>query len=1302
MTDPKLDCLKNSSLNLLYRKNLLSLLFILIILSSSKLFSQTPAFPGAEGFGKYATGGRGGTVLRVTNLNSSGSGSLRAALEASGPRTIVFEVGGTINLNGANIYVNNGNVTVAGQTAPGDGILIRGGMIQFEASNVIVRYIRVRPGPSYGTDGISITAWSGNLVENVILDHCSVSWADDENFDIRAVGSGTVRNITIQNSIISECGYGSLAGPNTYNLTYYRNLYANNSERNIRTNYPETSELHFELINNLIYGFRYSTVPSQGTKFTAVNNKYKKSSQVNILSNGCVDPTNDGTGNVNNTHAYVSGNITATGIPEYSSGLDGLIESSAYNSSGIVPISASELEGELLNDVGCSYPNRDEVDNRIVNQYNTATGGISDNGVYPTILGGTPPTDSDNDGMPDYWEIENGLNINDPSDRNIVQANGYTNLEHYINFLGLGQSQVNAGEDQTVCEGQSIVLTATGANTYLWSTGETTPSITVSPSTTTTYTVTGTDAEGGTSEDSVTVNVEETPIADAGEDVSMCADGEVTLTASGGDSYLWSNGEATQSITVTPSEDTTYTVTVSNNNCQDTDSVTVTVLPAPDAYAGEDATILEGESTVLTASGGDNFLWSTGETTASITVTPSQTTTYFVTVTSGTCERTVSVTVFVEEPVTANAGEDQTICEGEGATLTASGGTNYLWSTGETTQTISVNPMVTTTYTVTVSDEFSSDTDEVTVNVNEVPIAYAGEDQSINIGELVTLTASGGDTYLWSTGATTQSIDVSPTESTTYIVTVFTNGCEDFDDVEVIVNDVNANAGEDVNICEGETVTLTALGGDFYLWNTGETTASIEVSPIITTTYSVEVSDGFSFDTDEVTVFVDSAPTAFAGEDETICEGESITLSASGGETFLWSTGETTASIEVSPTQTTEYTVTAFNGGCEDSDSVTVQVNPIPIANAGNDVDITEGESTTLSATGGDSYEWSTGETTQSIEVSPLTDTIYSVIVSQNGCEDIDEVTVFVYEAVEANAGQDVTICQGFETTLTATGGDSYLWNTGETTQSITVSPMATSTYTVIVSNEFSSDTDEVTVTVNPLPNVQVTGDVTILQGEFVTLSATGANSYIWNNGATEPNIAVSPNETTTYSVTGFINDCSDTEDVVVSVLDPVEANAGQDETICLGSSITLTASGGENYLWNTGETTESITVSPEVNTTYTVIVSNELDSDADEVTILVEDCEIELPNEEPVYEFSLYNERGNPSMIMVRLSGLEGDSMLYIHDIAGNLVYSQPVQDNEGNQQEIPLNTSIYSQGVYVITLQEQNKSTPKQVLFR
>ena len=206
---------------LCYSMSTIVMFFMLIFCTEST--AQPVAFPGAEGFGKEATGGRGGVVLKVTNLNDSGPGSLRDALQyTSGPRTIVFEVGGTIFLNNA-LSVTNGNVTVAGQTAPGDGILIRGSMVIIEASNVIMRYIRFRPGNAAANtaDGLSITAWGSSIVEDVIIDHCSISWAEDENFDIRVASNGTVRNITIQNSIISECTYGALAGPRTYNLTYY-------------------------------------------------------------------------------------------------------------------------------------------------------------------------------------------------------------------------------------------------------------------------------------------------------------------------------------------------------------------------------------------------------------------------------------------------------------------------------------------------------------------------------------------------------------------------------------------------------------------------------------------------------------------------------------------------------------------------------------------------------------------------------------------------------------------------------------------------------------------------------------------------------------------------------------------------------------------------------------------------------------------------------------------------------------------------------------------------------------------------
>ena len=522
-----------------------TLLWLILLLISSSSFSQTLAFPSAEGFGKNATGGRGGQVIKVTNLNDSGTGSFRAALDASGTRTVVFEVGGIINLN-SNIYVDNGNLTIAGQTAPGDGILIRGGMVQFEESNVIVRYIKFRPGPTApnGYDAVSITAWSGQVVENVVFDHCSFSWGDDENFDIRGVNSGIVRNITLQNSIISENTYGLLAS-GCYNISIYRNLFALNSERNIRSNYPESGELDFEMINNLVYGFRAATKPSLGVQFSVLNNHYKLSSQVNPINDAVVDASSSGGGNASQTHAYISGNIKPNSMSVNDNDLNPYLETTNFASSGIVPISASELENALLDNVGASYPTRDAVDSRIINHYNAGNGVISSSGTYPTISNGTAPADSDNDGMPNTWEIENGLNINDASDRNIVQADGYTNLEYYLNFMTLGSTspQVVASSDVSICQGETTTLTASGADTYNWMPGNiTSDSIDVNPTTDTTYTVTGSHSDGSTSNDEVIVTVNSTPVANAGNDVETCQGTAVTLTATGGTNYLWNTG----------------------------------------------------------------------------------------------------------------------------------------------------------------------------------------------------------------------------------------------------------------------------------------------------------------------------------------------------------------------------------------------------------------------------------------------------------------------------------------------------------------------------------------------------------------------------------------------------------------------------------------------------------------------------------------------------------------------------------------------------------------------------------------
>jgi hypothetical protein len=1051
------------------------------------IFAQTLAFPGAEGFGKYASGGRGGSVLKVTNLNSTGAGSLRAALVASGPRTVVFEVGGTIDLQGNDIDIENGNITIAGQTAPGDGILIKNGRIQIEASNVIVRYIRSRSGLGPEEDGISITAYSGNLIEDIIFDHCSISWATDGNFDLRGVGTGLVRNVTIQHSLLAECTKNTLLWGNVDSVTYYENLLALTSERNIRTG-NNTTDFAFEMINNLIYGFRYATQITPDSKFTVLNNKYKASSQVSVLTNNIVEPTGTVT---SNSYAYVSGNIVPNGTNEHSSSYTSEIESTPYKSSGIVAILASEIEDDLLAHVGASYPNRDDVDTRIINNWINGNGTTGSIGTYPTISNGTAPTDSDNDGMPNSWEENNGLNINDPNDRNVVQPDGYTNLEYFLNFMSL-TAQVNAGQDENICDGQTASLTATGAVSYVWNTGATTATISVNPTSTTTYSVTGTHGDGSTSTDSVTVNVNAIPTADAGQDATICEGDSRVLTASGGTSYLWNTGQTSQNITVSPNADTTYSVTVFQNGCEDSDSVTV--------------------------------------------------------------------------------------------------------------------------------------------NVNPLPTADAGLDVSMLVGENVTLNATGGQTYLWDTGETTSTIIVSPPITTTYSVTVFQDGCQDTDSVTVTVEEeVIANAGDDVTICEGDTTTLTASGGSDYLWNTGETTQNITVNPVIDTTYSVTVSSGNSSDQDDVTVFV----------------------------------------------------------------------NPMPNVDAGNDVSINDGESTTLTATGTGTFEWSTGETTASITVSPTQTTTYTVIISLNGCENFDEVIVTVNGVANANAGEDTSICDGSETILTATGGDSYIWNTGETTQSITVSPTATSTYTVIVSIDNSSDTDDVTVFVNPNPDVQVSSDTTILEGEFITISASGADTYEWSNGATLPNIAVSPSVTTIYAVTGFINECFDTKEVTVSVVDQVQANAGEDEAICLGDSILLSASGGDSYVWSTGETTQEITVTPEEDTMYTVLVSNQLDSDSADVMVIVEDCENEIPEESDTYAYDIYYDQFDPEQLNIKLSGLEGVSRLLVHDIGGKLIHQEEIQDNNGDSITKIINTSFFTKGVYIITLLEQAKQTTKKIVF-
>ncbi|MGB4847978.1 MAG: gliding motility-associated C-terminal domain-containing protein, partial [Saprospiraceae bacterium] len=793
-----------------------------------------------------------------------------------------------------------------------------------------------------------------------------------------------------------------------------------------------------------------------------------------------------------------------------------------------------------------------------------------------------------------------------------VSNNGCIDKDTINVIMNPNAVNANAGPDKNVCQGGSVSITGSGGGptaTYNWSSGQNGQTISVSPGSTTTYTLSVSDG-GCMGTDQVTVTVVPNPVADAGPNVAICDGASTLLTATGGttpNTYAWSTGQNGASINVSPSGTTTYTVTVTVNGCMGTDNVTVTVNPAPTVDAGPNVQICSGESTQLDAIGsGGTYTWSNGQNGSSINVSPSNTTTYTVTITNLGCMGTDNVTVSVINVNAGITGNDD-ICEGSSTILTASGGSAYDWNTGASGTNITVSPNVTTTYTVTVTQGNCSDVASIQVVVNPVPVAVLSPDQFICQGGSATLTASGGNSYHWSNGANTSTINVNPNATTSYIVTVSLGNCDDIATVDVVVHPTpNASAGSDEDICEGETLTLTATGlsgTGSYEWSTGETGTSIDVDPTSTTTYTVTVTNQWDcFDTDNVTVNVHPIPVANAGVDQDVCEGNSTTITASGGTTpssYQWSTGQNGSSISVSPGTSTTYIVTISVFGCSDTDDVEVNVLPTPIASAGSDQSTCSGSGVNLTAAGGGSYHWSGGQTTASIDVFPVSTTNYTVTVtSNNGCTDTDNLTVTAFPLPQADAGPDQIICEGEQTTLAGSGGGTYEWSNGDATSAITITPAGTTTFNLTVTDiNGCSDTDAATVVVNQLPVANAGTNVFLITGEMTTLNATGGGTYLWSTGETTQQIIVSPLVTTIYSVTVTLNGCTAVDDVTVFVNEAPAVDLGADQIICQGESVTINAfvPGPFNlaFIWNNGETTPSITVAPSSTTSYAVTATD-------------------------------------------------------------------------------------------------------------
>ncbi|MFN8165535.1 MAG: hypothetical protein U0X76_05040 [Bacteroidia bacterium] len=693
--------------------------------------------------------------------------------------------------------------------------------------------------------------------------------------------------------------------------------------------------------------------------------------------------------------------------------------------------------------------------------------------------------------------------------------------------------------------------------------------------------------------------------------------GTVTATATGsigGYTYVWYdaafNPIGQNTATATGLCPGTYVVIATSHiGCPDTTYTTVASSGSVTQSINA-ATICNGASATLTATpsiNGGTFSWSPGgATTQSITVSPSSTTVYSCTYTYTGCTTTATSTVTVN-PVPTLTVNSPTICSGSSATLTANpsiaGGT-YTWSGGGgNSATATVSPAATTTYTVDYLLAGCPASAISTVTVNPLPVVSLNA-STICSGASATLTATvapAGGTYSWSPGGqTTGTISVSPAATTTYSVTYTNAGCTSTASNSVTVNPLPTVSVNASTICAGSAATLTATvspAGGTYAWSPGgQTTGSISVSPSSTTTYSVTYTNAGCTSTATNSVTVNPLPTLSINS-STICAGSSATLTATpsiAGGTYSWSPGgQTTAGITVTPATTTTYTATYTASGCSATSSSTVTVNPLPTVSV-NSTSVCSGSSATLTATPsiiGGTYSWSPGgQTANSISVSPVASTNYTVTYDLSGCTATatSAVTVIPLPTVNVNSA---TICNGSSTTLTGTpsiAGGTFTWSPGgQTTAAISVSPTGTTTYSVTYDLAGCTATSSGTVTVNPLPNVVATS-ATICNGQNATLNVTGAASYLWSNGNTTSSITISPTTTTTYSVTGTTNGCSATAIGTVTVT-PLPVVSVNSVTICNGQSTTLNASGATSYSWNTGAASASITVNPATTTTYTV-----------------------------------------------------------------------------------------------------------------
>ncbi|HQQ93860.1 MAG TPA: FG-GAP-like repeat-containing protein [Bacteroidia bacterium] len=818
-----------------------------------------------------------------------------------------------------------------------------------------------------------------------------------------------------------------------------------------------------------------------------------------------------------------------------------------------------------------------------------------------------------------------GASLVSPTVNSTYSVIGSSSLGCLSGNVALSTVTVNALPSLTIstptaatCNGGSVTLTASGANTYTWS-GGISNAVAFVPASSQTYSVFGTNTITGCSNTvapSVNVTVYPLPVISV-PNYTVCSGNSITLIPSGASTYTYSGGSAL----VSPSVTTSYSITgTSTAGCVSAgpavSNVTVYITPTVTSNSG---TICAGQSYAIVPSGASTYTISGG----TFTVNPLVTTSYTINAMSANgCPATApavsTVTVFALPSVSISASNN-TLCLGGSSTLTASNALSYTWSPGgSSSNPLVVTPGSTTTYTLAGTSTAgctSTNAPSQLITVYPLPTLTAGTSSpAICLGAISTLTAGGASTYTWNPGAlNTATISVSPLSSTVYTVTgrsAFGCASQNTLTLAVTVNTLPALSisSNTPSICFGGTATLSASGANTYTWSPGAATGnSFVVSPASNTTYSLSGTNTLTgcqtMNGANLTLTVNPLPVvAISTSSAVICFGQSSSLNASNASTYTWQPGGNTGSVlTVTPASSTTYTLSGTSAaGCTNTNLATqaITVNPLPVITASiTQTVICTGNTVAVNASGASTYTWTSG-LTNGTAFSPTATSTYTVNGTNalTGCTSTNApvvgLTVNPLPLVGVNSAT-TAVCNGFSTSLSGTGAVTYTWS-GGISNAVAFTPTGTGSYTVTGTSALGcTNTAVQTITVYTLPSVSLTVSQSVIcLGDPVTLSGSGADTYTWNPfvpNATAFNPSVSATYTLagTNTLTGCTSTNAPTQFVLVNPLPLVTATVSN-PVICFGFSTSLSGGGATTYTW-TGGVNNGAAFNPSATAIYTV-----------------------------------------------------------------------------------------------------------------